>query len=125
MNNKSERRAFNRFPVEFVMEVVAEDIEGKKFNEKTMLKNISGGGAKFIAQQAGKYFLGQSLELTIHLPTTSDVKACMRGTASVLRIDPSRNKDIGEKSQEVGIAVRFDTSLHFERVNVKRQGNSE
>ncbi len=119
MNNKPERRAFNRFPVEFMMEVSAEDSEGNKFNEKTMLKNISGGGAKFITQQAGKYFPGQSLEMTIHLPSTIDVKACMRGTATVLRIDPSSNKDIGEKCQGVGIGVRFDTSLHFERVKVK------
>lgn len=119
MNNKPERRAFNRFPVEFVMEVAAEDIEGKKFNEKTMLKNISGGGAKFITQQAGKYFPGQSLEMTIYLPGSDEVKACMIGTATVLRIDPSSNKNIGEKSQGVGIGVRFDTSLRFERVKVK------
>jgi hypothetical protein len=125
MNNKPERRAFNRFPIEFVMEVSAEDSEGNKFNEKTMLKNISGGGAKFITQQAGKYFPCQSLEIIIYLPDTDEVKACMRGTATVLRIDPSSNKDIGEKSQGVGIGVRFDTSLRFERVDVKRQWNSE
>jgi len=125
MNNNSDRREFNRFLVEFVMEVSAEDSEGNKFNEKTMLKNISGGGAKFITQQAGKYFLGQLLEMTIHLPSTIEVKACMRGTATVLRVDPSSNEDTGEKSQEVGIAVRFDTPLNFERVDVKRQENSE
>ena len=119
MNNKPERREFDRFPVEFVMEVVGEDNEGKKFNEKTVLKDISGGGAKFITQQAGKYFLGQALEIIIYLPDTDEVKAYMRGTATVLRIDPSSNKDIGEKSQEMSIAVRFDTSLHFERVDVK------
>jgi hypothetical protein len=125
MNNKPERRAFRRFPIEFVMETAAKDSEGKKFNDKTVLKNISGVGAKLITQQAGKYFPGQSLELTIHLPTTSDVKACMRGTATVLRIDPSSNKDTGKKSQGVGIAVRFDTLLRFERVDVKIQGKSE
>ena len=124
MNNKPDRRAFRRFPMEFVLEVASEDIEGKKFNEKTVLKDISGEGAKFISQQAGKYFLGQALEIIIYLPDTDEVKACMRGTATVLRIDPSSNEDTDEKSQGVGIAVRFDTSLHFERIDIKKEENS-
>jgi len=123
MNNKSDRRNFNRFQIEFVLEVSAKDSEGKEFNEKTVLKDISGEGAKFITQQAGKYFPGQSLEVTIYLPGTNDVKADMRGKATVVRVDPSSNSGIGEKSQEMSIAVTFDTPLHFERVNVKTQGN--
>jgi len=123
MNNKSDRRAFNRFPMEFMLEVSSEDSEGKEFNEKTVLKDISGEGAKFITQQAGKYFPGQSLEMTIYLPGPNDVKADMRGKATVVRIDPSGNSGLGEKSQEMSIAVTFDTPLHFERVNVKTQGN--
>jgi len=119
MNNKSDRRAFNRFPIEFVMEVSSEDIEGKKFNEKTVLEDISGGGAKFITQQARKYFPGQSLEMTIYLPGPNAVKADMRGKATVVRIDPSGNSGIGEKSQEMSIAVTFDNPLHFERVDIK------
>ena len=123
MNNKPDRRNFNRFTIEFVMEVATEDIEGKKFNEKTMLKDISGEGAKFITQQARKYFPGQSLEMTIYLPGTNDVKADMRGKATVVRIDSPSNSGLGEKSQEMSIAVTFDTPLHFERVDVKTQGN--
>lgn len=120
MNNKPERRTFNRFPVEFVLEVVSEDSEGKKFNDKTMLKNISGGGAKFITQQADKYFLGQSLEMTIYLPSADEIRAYMSGTARVVRIDTAGNEEgIDRKSQGVGIAVRFDTPLNFERVDLK------
>lgn len=37
MNNKSGKREFDRFPIEFVLEVSAEDSEGNKFNEKTVL----------------------------------------------------------------------------------------
>jgi len=119
MNNRSERRAFNRFPITFQMEVAAKDSEGKEFNEKTMLEDISGEGAKFITQQARKYFPGQSLEMTIYLPGPNDVKADMRGKATIVRIDPSSNSGISEKSQEMSIAVTFDAPLNFERVNVK------
>jgi len=123
MNNKSDRRAFNRFPLEFMLEVAAEDSDGNKFNEKIVLEDISGDGAKFITQQAGKYFPGQSLKMTIYLPGPNDVKADMRGKATVVRIDPSGNSGIGEKSQEMSIAVTFDTPLQFERIDVKTQGN--
>jgi hypothetical protein len=124
MNNRSEKRAFNRFPIEFVLEVSAKDGEGKEFNERTVLKDISGEGAKLITQQAGKYFPGQSLEMIIYLPGPNDVKADMRGKATVVRIDPSSNSGISEKSQEMSIAVTFDAPLHFERVDIKKEENS-
>ena len=124
MNNNTDKRAFNRFPMEFVLEVSAKDSEGKEFNEKTVLNDISGEGAKFITQQAGKYFPGQSLEMTIYLPGTNEVKADMRGKATVVRVDPSSNSGIGEKSQEMSIAVKFDAPLHFERIDVKKEENS-
>ena len=121
MNNKSDKREFNRFPIEFVLEVSSEDSEGKEFKERTVLNDISGDGAKFITQQARKYFPGQSLEMTIYLPGPNDVKADVRGKATVVRIDPSC---IGEKSQEMSIAVTFDAPLHFERVDIKKEENS-
>ena len=65
MNNKSDRRDFDRFPIEFEIEVAAQDSEGKKYSENTILRNISGGGARFITQQASKYFTGQPLEVTV------------------------------------------------------------
>jgi len=125
MNNKPDRRNFNRFPIEFIMEVAATDSEGKKSKENTVLKDISGEGAKFITQQAGKYFLGQSLELTIHLPGNAEVKARMRGKATVIRLDPLSNSEIDGKSQTMSIAIKLDTPLRFERDDVKMQGESE
>jgi hypothetical protein len=83
MNNKPDRRNFNRFPIEFVMEVAAKDREGNMYGEKAILKNVSGGGAKFISQQAEGYLPGQPLEMTVYLPGTNKMKACMRGAATV------------------------------------------
>lgn len=111
MNNKSDKREFERFPVDFVLEVSAEDIEGNKYDDKTVLKNISGGGAKFITRQSAKYFLGQSLEITIYLPGTNDVNAHMRGKATVVRTYSPSDSGVGEKRKGTGIAVRFDAPL--------------
>jgi len=118
MNNKSVKREFDRFPVEFVLEVASEDREGNKFKERTVLKDISGEGARFITQQAGKYFPGQSLEMTIYLPGTNEVKADMRGTATVIRIDPLNDSEKTNKSPEGCIAVKFETHLNFARISV-------
>ena len=123
MNSISDKRDFNRFPMEFMLEVAAEDSDGNKFNEKTVLNDISGEGARFITQQTGKYFPGQSLKMTIYLPGPNDVKADMRGKATVVRIDPSGNSGMEDKSKEVCIAVKLDAPLHFERIDVKTQGN--
>lgn len=120
MNNSSDKREFERFPMEFVLEVAAEDVEGKTFNEKAVLKNISGGGAKFTTQQADKYFTGQSLEMTIYLPGTNNVKGHMKGKATVVRIDPLSDSGIGEKSRRFSVAVKFDTRLNFERLKAKK-----
>jgi hypothetical protein len=125
MNNKSDRRDFDRFPIEFEIEVAAQDSQGRKYSEKTVLKNISGGGAQFITQQAGKYFTGQLLEMTVFLTGTDMVKARMRGKATVVRIDPSSDSGIGEKTRGASIAVKLDAPLYFERTDVKTQKNQE
>ena len=115
MNINPDQRDFNRFPMEFVLKVSAEDNEGKKFDEKAILQDISGGGARFISQQAGKYFPGQLLDLIIYLPGTDDVKAHMCGKATVVRIVSAGVLHINEKNSTLSIAVKFVSSLLFER----------
>ena len=125
MNNKPDRRNFNRFPISFLMEVSATDSEGKKYKENTVLKNISGEGAKFIAKQTGKYYIGQSLELTIYLPGSAEVKAQMSAKATVMRLDPLPDSKKDGKSQIISVAIKLDTPLHFERDGVDMQGRNE
>jgi len=122
MDDRSDRRKFDRFPMEFILEVIAKDSKGNKFTDITALKNISGESAKFITRQTNKYFPGQSLELNIFLPGTNDVKAQMRGKASVVRIGTYSNKDIEEESGVTGIALILETPLSFERVDKKTGG---
>lgn len=123
MSNKPHRRKSERFPMEFVMEVSAKDINGNKYNEKTILKDISMEGAKFISRQAGKYFPGQLLEITIFLPETDDVKVYMKGKATVVWTASPSDSGIGDKGQEIRIGIKMETRLHFERVDAKTHGS--
>lgn len=119
VDRQFDRRAFDRFPIEFEIEVTTEDMEMEKYKEKVLLKNISGEGVKFVTRQVDKYSLGQQLEISIYLPENDEVKARMRGKATVVRIDPPRNSRIREKNEEMGIAVKFHNRLYFERLVVK------
>ena len=123
MNNTSERREFNRFKIEFLIEVAAKDKKGEIFHENTVLKNISGGGAKFTTWKVDNYFLGQELKMTLFLPGTGDVNAHMSVKAQVMRIDPSKKEYKEEKNAEGCVAVRFDTLLNFEREDLKTSKN--
>lgn len=125
MNKKPDRRNFNRFQRAFLMEVAATDNEGKKYKEDTVIKNISGEGIKFITKQTGKYYLGQSLELTIYLPSSAEIKARMRGKATVMRLDPLSDSQKDMKGQMISIAAKLDIPLRFERDNGKIQGREE
>jgi hypothetical protein len=111
VNQQNDRRDFDRFPIEFTVEVVTQDSDGKKHKEQTVLMDISGGGARFITREAEQYFPGQLLEITIYLPGAEGVKAHMRGRATVVRVDTS--------SGLPGVAIKLDTSLRFERLEVK------
>jgi len=95
------------------MEVTAEISEGIKVKEHTTLNGISRSSARFITQQADRYFPGQQLEMTIYLPVTNEVRACMKGKAIVVRVESLSNS----------VAVSFDAPLLFERADVKTQGS--
>jgi hypothetical protein len=111
MDDQNNRRKSKRVLVDFILEVSANDIEGNEYIDSTVLRNVSAGGAKFITHQAGKYFLGQPLEITIYLPRTDDVHACLKGTATVVRTYSQKAPDAGEESEGMGVAVSFDDSL--------------
>ena len=123
VDRQFDRRAFDRFPIEFEIEVTTEDMGRDKYKEKALLKNISGEGVKFVTRQADKYAIGQQLEISICLPENDKVKARMRGKATVVRIDLPGSSRIREKNEEMGIAVKFHNRLYFERLVVKIPSN--
>jgi hypothetical protein len=113
VNKASDRRDFDRFPIEFAIQVSAKDSSGKIHKEKTALQDISGEGARFITHYPDRYFQDQNLELVIYLPGTNEVKAQMWGKARVIRIGDSGNISEGGGTS---IAVKLSTSLQFTRL---------
>jgi len=113
MHSKSDKREFERLPIDFVLEVYSEDVEGKKIEDKAVLKDISGEGAKFLTQKPDMYFPGQLLEITVFLPETDEMEAHMKAKATVVRIDPSNDSEKANKSRGRDIAIKFETHLNL------------
>jgi len=115
MSGSPDTRQFDRFPIDFKIEVVAHDRDGREHREKTVLEDISGEGARFLTGKAERYFIGQSLEVSIYLPGTDEVQATMKGKAKIVRIGPCDNTASSGQSQPVCVAVKLDDPLSFER----------
>ena len=114
MSTNSEKRQFERFPIDFEIEVACQDRDAQAYGEKTVLQDISGEGVTFLSSQSERYFMGQPLELRIWLPGNDEVKAAMKGNAKVVRIGPCSNKDLRGRSSAICVAVELDEPLHFE-----------
>ena len=113
MNTYSDKRDFDRFPIELDMELMGTDREGKKFFETALLKDVSGQGISFVTNLVDNYFTGQQLELKINLPGAWNLSACFEGTAQVVRIiKPSEFERI-HKGQRAKVAVTLDNALQL------------
>ena len=124
MDRKTERREFERFPLDFIIQVTGLDRKGKEHRERSILTDISGEGAKFLTGKPDTYFVGQDLEMIIYLPGAKELKAFMRGRATVVRIDAPRDTGMKGEARETGIAVAFEARLDFERGNREITGDS-
>ena len=115
-NGEFDRREFERISIGFVLEVSAEDSDVNSYTDSAVLQDVSGGGAKFFTKQKEKYFPGQVLEISIQLPGTDEVKAYMRGKATVVRIEGTDDPRKRETGRRTRIAVKFENPLHLERL---------
>ena len=115
MSNTQEKRDDTHFAIGFEVDLVTKDPGGLRCRERTVLMSISREDAMVMSHNTERYFPSQPLELTIHLPGTEDVKACMRAKAMVVGIDLLHTPSIGENSPGEYLTVSFDTPLYFER----------
>lgn len=115
MAEKSERRKDSRFRIDLITQVTAKSAAGETFSEKTVLRNISGGGANFITRQADRYFQGQPLDIHIDLPGTVELKASLEGTVTVSRIDLLPDSDSLQADRRYAVAVEITVPLQFIR----------
>jgi len=114
---KSYKRSFNRFPIEF--EVIASFIGDDVYpdSERSELHDVSGGGAMFISRFPERYYPGQLLKLDIFLAGTEDVRACIKTEASVVRIHQLEMNDPEKSDVKTGVAVKFHKPFEFERID--------
>jgi len=119
MNNYIEKRECERYIIGFSLEVFAHDPAGKKYRDKTVLKNISREGARFVTKLSDKYYLDQQLKIAIHLPGTDKVNALMTGEATVIRIDRPDKSETNHEGKEISVAIKIDSPFYFKKINIK------
>jgi hypothetical protein len=123
------KRDFNRFPMDLAVMVDLPDENGGVFQDRAELRDISGSGAFFVSTMPHRYHVDQSVNLTIYLIGTDDVKARVRADASVVRIQPIEDNFFadatkgGNKGERSGIAVRFNETFAFERMDKSGDGD--
>lgn len=117
-----EQRDFDRYQVAFPIMVSGADPGNQAFEEKSLLQDVSGSGARFISAFPGRYYPGQLLQISILLDASDDVRACIHNEASVVRIHPPEPEDIEVSSQTQRIAIKFHSAFDFERLDSARNG---
>lgn len=118
-SSRSDQRGFDRYAVSFPVIISGKDVKGGENHEKTVLHDISGSGAMFMSQTPEKYYPGQLLKVSIMLDGTNDVRARIRTEATVIRIHHNGTLVAENRpdSASTGIAVQFDRSFEFERID--------
>ncbi len=116
-DQKSYKRSFNRFPIEFEVIASAIDTAEHQDSERGELHDVSGGGAMFISRLPERYYPGQVLTLDIFLAGTEDVRACIKTEASVVRLHQIETNDPKDTDVKTGVAVKFLKPFEFERID--------
>ncbi len=114
MIKKQNKRVFKRYSVEFDVSVKFPGDDKALSWDQGELQDVSGGGALFLPCQPEKYYAGQQIETIIYLAGTHDVRACIRAEATVVRVE-GKEEDSADRS--VRVAVRFDRTFDFERID--------
>lgn len=115
-------RNFHRFPMEFKVIVDFVDQKDKAIQDAAELKDISGSGAFFVSAVTQQYHVGQSVFLTIYLAGTEDVGARVRVESSVVRLQPMGTSS-SRAGERIGVAVKFNETFAFERIDAKPAGD--
>jgi len=113
-DHAADRRAFERYPLEFEVDISTVSGTEKYPIERTVLNNISGDGACFLSNRPESYSIGQQIVLDICMPGTHKTDACMEGQATVIRIGDAQTDESG-KVHRVSVGVSMDNLLSFQQ----------
>jgi len=110
-----KQREFNRFPIEFEVDIYALEGAGRRHLETAGLQDVSGGGVRFFSASPEIYIRGQRVFLSVHLPGTDTVDASMRGEATIIWIG-ERNEGAPDAQTGAYIGACMDDLLTFSRI---------
>jgi hypothetical protein len=111
--NLPELRQFERYALEFEVEVYTALDETRVLIERTLLQNVSGGGVCFMSKRPSLYSTGQKVFLHICMPGTDKMDAGMECMARVVWTHQLRSGEAEEQQAVIGICM--DTALSFEK----------
>ncbi len=114
-----KKRNFERYPLEFKVDISVTSGKTKQAVERAVLKNISGDGACFLSNRPEFYSIGQRLELDIHMPGTDRMNARMEGQATVAWIGDIQALEAG-KPGRAPVGIFMDKPLSLERITKNR-----
>jgi hypothetical protein len=110
-----EKRRFKRKFIDFEADILFPFDPKETGTDRVILVDISGGGVKFATRRKDRYAVGQNVVIRITLPQVGDMKAWMKGSGKVLRIEFPGRLQSKEPSSEALVIVTLDATLHLER----------
>lgn len=108
-----DKRVFARHFFDLPVTVSRKKPSGESLEEKTVLRDVSGGGVRFHTLHKDWYFPGQEVGILISLPRSGNVCAHMTATGRIV------HKTAGGDTQrgEADVGVMLVTPLLFQRVS--------
>jgi len=110
----ADRRAFERHPLEFEVDISTVSGTEKHPVERTVLNDISGDGACFLSNRPESYSTGQRIVLNIHMPGSGKMDVCMEGQATIVWIGGAQTTGSG-KTQQAPVGISMDSLLSFQQ----------
>ncbi|HXH64140.1 MAG TPA: PilZ domain-containing protein [Mariprofundaceae bacterium] len=101
-----DRRASQRFAMDFKVSIHDVREGGLSFLEESVLHDVSGVGVSFLSKMPELYHAGQRLHISIILPGTDNLEARLEGNATVVRIGQAA-------ATGVFVGVSMDDPLDF------------
>jgi len=108
--SQSENRVFERFAVEFEIEVSVLDGDAVVASETGVLNDVSGGGICFSSSRPELYSVGRRVIVTIRLPGTDAIEAAMTGRGTIVWIGAADGS-----ARRVKVGIMTDAPLSFDR----------
>ena len=123
--NYDELRTSERHAIDFEVEVSPASDQMQPFCDRTVLRNISGGGVCFSTVDPGFYAAGQKVNLKVFLPGTDQLDASMMCQGKVVWMHFAGQLDEeGRKDTLIGLCLDGFMSFESQSHQQKREEQS-